>query len=147
LIPIGYPGLGIGRHDERREAMRRAAGIIVMALLAGLLSPMGGARGQTREFVIIFGTGASQLTPEGQGIVKLIAERAAAQNPATIAVAGYGDADAGGDTELADRRAATVIQALVDAGVAPGEIKQVPRKPPATATGIPVHKVTVTVAP
>lgn len=127
--------------------MRRAAGIFVVVLLAVLLSPLSGAPAKPPEFVILFGTGASRLTPEAQAIVKLVAERATAQQPASIAVAGYGDADAGDDTELADRRAEAVIHALVEAGIAPSRIRQVPRAPPAAATGIPVHKVTVTFTP
>lgn len=127
--------------------MRGAAGIIVMALLALLLAPSGPARAAAPDFVILFGTGEARLTPEAQAIVKLIARRAAEQKPAAIAVAGYGDADAGDDAALADRRAEAVIGALVDAGIAPSRIKEVPRAPPATATGIPVHKVTVSFAP
>lgn len=127
--------------------MRGAVRIVLAALLAVLAWPAPGTRAQSQEFVIIFGTGASQLTPEAEQIVTLIARRAAERPAATLAVAGYGDADAGDDAALADRRAAAVIRALVSAGLAPARIKQVPRAPPAAATGIPVHKVTVSLRP
>jgi outer membrane protein OmpA-like peptidoglycan-associated protein len=124
--------------------MRGAGRILLAALLAALLSLATGARAQAQDFVIIFGTGASQLTPEADAVVKLVAERAGEQHPASIAVAGYGDADNGEDSALAEKRAQAVIHALTEAGVSPGLIKEVPRAPPAAATGIPVHKVTVT---
>lgn len=127
--------------------MRRAARIVLVALLALLLPHAPGARAEPQEFVILFGTGAAQLTPEAQKIVALIADLAARQHPASIAVAGYGDADTGTDTALAERRAAAVVRALAAAGIAPGRIKEVPRAPPARAAGIPVHKVTVTFVP
>ena len=123
--------------------MRAAFRIALVALLA-LLPRAGHSETPSPDFVVLFGTGASQLTPEAQQIVTLAAQRAAQQHPTSIAVAGYGDADGGGDTELANSRAEAVIRGLVAAGVAPSEVKQVPPAPPATATGIPVHKVTVT---
>lgn len=123
--------------------MRGAVPFVVAALLAALPTP-GRTDVQKREFVIIFGTTAAGLTPQAQAIVKLIAERAAAEQPAAIDIAGYGDSDAADDRDLADRRAETVIHALIEAGVAPGQVKKVPPAPPASATGIPVHKVTAT---
>ncbi len=127
--------------------MRRAARIVLVALLALLPPHAPGARAEPQEFVILFGTGAAQLTPEAQKIVALIADLAARQHPASIAVAGYGDADTGTDTALAEQRAAAVVRALVAAGIAADRIKEVPRAPAARAAGIPVHKVTVTFAP
>jgi hypothetical protein len=125
--------------------MRRSARILLMALLAGsLLLSAGGARAEPEEFVIIFGTAASQLTPEAREIVTLIAKRAGAQHPAAIDVAGYGDSDTANDPALGDQRAEAVIHALIEAGVAASLIKKVPPAPPAAATGIPVHKVSVT---
>jgi hypothetical protein len=124
----------------------RAVGLLLVLLATLLLGPAG-ARAEGRDFVILFGTGASDITPEAQKIVALIAERAAAQHPAAIDVAGYGDADAGGDTPLAERRARAVIRALTAAGVAPSLLRQIPPAPPGKAAGIPVHKVTVTFAP
>jgi outer membrane protein OmpA-like peptidoglycan-associated protein len=127
--------------------MRAMGRIILAALVAALLSLSAGARAEPQEFVILFGTGVAELTPEAQKIVTLIAERAAAQHPASIAVAGYGDADNGADKALGERRAAAVTRALAAAGVAPPVIKEVPPTPPAQAAGIPVHKVTVSFAP
>lgn len=130
--------------------MRRGARIIIMAVLAALLLPSPLARAEAAErqdFVIIFGTGGAELTSEAQAVVRLVAARAGEQHPASIAVAGYGDADDGKDTDLANRRAEAVTRALVAAGIAPGLIKEAPRLPPAQATGIPVHKVTVSFAP
>ncbi|MGO8918684.1 MAG: OmpA family protein [Stellaceae bacterium] len=124
--------------------MRAAARIVLAALLAASLLAAGNAGAEPQEFVILFGTGASRLTPEAQAIVTLIASRAGTQHPAAIDIAGYGDSDTGDDAALAAARAAAVMHALTDAGVAPGLIKKVPPAPPATATGIPVHKVTVT---
>lgn len=124
--------------------MRAAIRIVVLALLAALPLATGAAGAETQEFVIIFGTGAAEITPEAQSIVKLIAERAKAQHPAAIAVAGYGDGDGGAeDKRLGDRRAEAVIHALAEAGIAADRIKEIPPRPEATATGIPVHKVTV----
>jgi OmpA family len=124
----------------------RGVGFLLVLLATLLLGPVG-ARAEGRDFVILFGTGASEITPEAQKVVTLIAERAAAQHPAAIDIAGYGDADAGGDTPLAERRAEAVIHALTAAGVAPALLRQVPPAPPAKAAGIPVHKVTVTFTP
>jgi len=121
----------------------RAAFRILLAALLALPLLVGRGQAQPSEFVVIFGTGGSQLTPEAQQVVTLAAQRAAEQHPASIAVAGYGDADNGGDADLANARAQAVIRGLVAAGVAAGQIKQVPPAPPATATGIPVHKVTI----
>lgn len=124
--------------------MRASARILAAALLAASLLSAGGARAERQEFVIIFGTAASRLTPEAQKVVTLIAQRADAQSPVAIDVAGYGDSDTGADAPLGDQRAEAVIHALVAAGVAPSRIKKVPPAPPAAATGIPVHKVSVT---
>ena len=124
--------------------MRGAVRSVLGAVLALLLWSAAGAATQAPDFVVIFGTGAAELSPEGQQVVALIAQRAKEQHPARIAVAGYGDADDGKDAALADRRASAVMRGLTSAGVAPALIKEVPRESPATATGIPVHKVTVT---
>ncbi len=121
--------------------MRAAVPILLAALLAAVLPPCAAAVAQKQEFVIIFGTAASRLTVEAQQIVRLIAKRAASEHPAAIDIAGYGDSDAADDAGLANRRAEAVIRALIRAGVAPSRIKKVPAALP--ATGIPVHKVTV----
>jgi len=124
--------------------MLRAVPVLVAALLAALALPAAEAGARKQEFVIIFGTATARLTPQAREIIGLIAQRAGAEHPAAIDVAGYGDSDTGEDADLANRRADAVIRALLEAGVAPSRIKKVPPAPPAAATGIPVHKVTAT---
>jgi outer membrane protein OmpA-like peptidoglycan-associated protein len=127
--------------------MRRLRLIASLSLLAATLLVGQGAHAQKQEFVIIFGTDRSELTPEAHKIIDLIAVRARAQHPAAIAIAGYGDGETAHDAVLGKRRADAVIRALEKAGIEQRTLKQVPPLPPDKATGIPVHKVTVTLLP
>jgi hypothetical protein len=125
--------------------MSRMIRIASLALLLALsVAP---AMALPQEFVIIFGTDQSDLTREAQQIVTLIAAQAREKHPATIAVSGYGDSDTGQDAALAENRADAVTRALVAAGISADTLKRVPPLPPEKATGIPVHKVTVTFDP
>lgn len=126
-----------------RTARIGAAALLVLELL------LGGPALARQYFVIIFGTDRSDLTHEAQQLVDLIAERTHERHLDTVAVAGYGDGigDPAKDAALAEQRAATIIKALEAAGVAPSLIKRTPALPLDQATGIPVHKVTVTLLP
>jgi len=101
---------------------------------------------QSRMFVVFFGTGEDRVTTEAEKVVAEAAAAAKEKSSAKLEVAGYGDDDHGRDTDLAARRAASVVRALTAAGVPQGRIETKPGAPPAEATGIPVHKVTVTLA-
>ena len=120
-----------------------------MAALLALGLLLGEAAQAGQQFTIIFGTGKSRLTHEARKIVTLIVKEARAQHSTSLAVAGYGDGfgDPAHDATLAEQRARSVIAALKHAGVAPAMIAQRPALPPDQATGIPVHKVTVTLLP
>jgi outer membrane protein OmpA-like peptidoglycan-associated protein len=104
---------------------------------------------QDQQFVVIFGTDKSALTPEAQSVVRLIAAQARMRHSSAVAVAGYGDGigDPAQDAALGKARAAAVRRALEAAGVAPAMLKETPPLPPDKAVGIPVHKVTVTLEP
>jgi outer membrane protein OmpA-like peptidoglycan-associated protein len=117
---------------------------IMVALTAALLAC---ATPQPRQFVIFFGTDQSNLTPEAQQLVSEIAAAAREQQPTSIAVAGYGDGTTAADAALADRRAETVIRALAGAGIDSKLIDKRPGLSPEQATGIPVHKATITFNP
>jgi outer membrane protein OmpA-like peptidoglycan-associated protein len=106
----------------------------------------GEAAAQSRMFVVFFGTGEDRLTAEAGKVVAEIAAAAKEKSGAKLEVAGYGDDDHGRDKDLAERRAASVVGALTAAGVPQARIETKPGSPPAEATGIPVHKVTVTLA-
>jgi outer membrane protein OmpA-like peptidoglycan-associated protein len=127
--------------------MRRLKLLASLSLLAAALLVGPAAYAQKQEFVIIFGTDRSEITSEAHKIIELIAARARAEHPAAIAVAGYGDGETAHDAVLGKRRAEAVIRALEEAGIAQRTLKRVPPLPPDKATGIPVHKVTVTLQP
>ena len=115
-------------------------------LLLAMVPLVAEAVAEARMFVVFFGTGEDRLTAEAE---KIVAEAASStkdkeKSGARLEVAGYGDNDQGRDKDLAARRAAAVVRALVAAGVAQSQIETKPGAPPAEATGIPVHKVTVT---
>jgi outer membrane protein OmpA-like peptidoglycan-associated protein len=127
--------------------MSRFKGVASVVLLAVALLLGAPAEAQTKQFVVIFGTDQSQLTPEAQKVIKLIATQARERHPAVIAVAGYGDGETVHDADLGKRRADTVIRALAAAGIERAKLKETPPLPPDKAAGIPVHKVTVTFQP
>jgi outer membrane protein OmpA-like peptidoglycan-associated protein len=127
--------------------MSRRNGVASVVLLAVALLLGAPAEAKTKQFVVIFGTDQSQLTPKAQKVIDLIATQARERHPAVIAVAGYGDGETVHDPDLGKRRADTVIQALTAAGVEPAKLKETPPLPPHKAAGIPVHKVTVTFQP
>jgi outer membrane protein OmpA-like peptidoglycan-associated protein len=123
--------------------MGRAISLALAMMLIGC------AAAPSRQFVVFFGTNDDRLTPEAREIVAQVAATARGQQATKVAVAGYGDGegDAAQDAALAERRSAKVVQALTDAGVDARTIQKRPGVPPAAATGIPVHKVTVTLDP
>jgi outer membrane protein OmpA-like peptidoglycan-associated protein len=127
--------------------MSRLKGVASVVLLALALLFGAPAEAQTKQFVIIFGTDQSQLTPEAQKVINLIAAQARERHPAVIAVAGYGDGETVHDADLGKRRADRVIRALEAAGIERAKLKETPPLPPDKAAGIPVHKVTVTFQP
>jgi outer membrane protein OmpA-like peptidoglycan-associated protein len=127
--------------------MSRRNGIACVVLLAMALLLGAPAEAQTKQFVIIFGTDQSQLTPEAHKVIDLIVTQARERHPAAIAVAGYGDGETVHDADLGKRRADTVIRALAAAGIERAKLKEAPPLPPNKAAGIPVHKVTVTFRP
>jgi outer membrane protein OmpA-like peptidoglycan-associated protein len=113
---------------------------LVLALLACAMP-------EPRQFVVFFGTDDSNLSPAAQQLVSEIAAAAREQHPNKIAVAGYGDGTTTHDAVLADQRAAGVIRALASAGIEASVIEKRPAVPADQATGIPVHKATVTFNP
>jgi outer membrane protein OmpA-like peptidoglycan-associated protein len=117
--------------------------ILLLGVLAATLL-IASAAAQSRMFVVFFGTDEDRLTVEAEKVVSEIAASAKETRGASVVVAGYGDDDHGRDKELAERRASAVVRALEAAGVAQNRIETRPGAPPAEATGIPVHKVTVT---
>jgi outer membrane protein OmpA-like peptidoglycan-associated protein len=118
-----------------------------LAAVAATLMLIGGAATEPRQYVVFFGTDDDSLAPAAQQLVAEIAAASRDRHAAKIAVAGYGDGAGAHDAALADRRAATVIRALATAGVEPSIIERRPAVPADQATGIPVHKVTVTLDP
>jgi len=113
-------------------------------LLLAIALLVANAFAQARMFVVFFGTGEDRLTAEAEKVVAEAAASAKEKSGARLEVSGYGDDDQGRDKDLAARRAAAVVGALAAAGVAQSRIATKPGAPPAEATGIPVHKVTVT---
>ena len=124
--------------------MRPIAAWSMVALTVALTAC---AMPERRQFVIFFGTDQSNLTPAAQQLVSEIAAAAREQRPTKIAVAGYGDGTTAADAVLGDRRAETVIQALAGAGIESKIIDKRPALSPEQATGIPVHKATITFNP
>jgi outer membrane protein OmpA-like peptidoglycan-associated protein len=123
---------------------RAAMGAWWMAMALMMAAPSGAAAAESREYVIIFGTGEAKLTAEAEKIISVIATAARKEKNAKIAVAGYGDGDGPNDTVLSIKRATVVTRALVHHGVDRVRIGNSPSLLPDKATGIPVHKVTVT---
>jgi outer membrane protein OmpA-like peptidoglycan-associated protein len=117
------------------------------AAFAVTMMLVGCAVSEPRQFVIFFGTDDDSLTPAAQQLVAEIAAAARDQHSAKMAVAGYGDGATARDAALGDRRATTVVRALAAAGVEPSSIEKRPAVAADQATGIPVHKVTVTLDP
>ena len=113
-------------------------------LLLAIVPLVADAMAEGRMFVVFFGTGEDRVTAEAEKVVTEIVAAAKATPGALLAVAGYGDDDQARDKELAARRAGAVVRALTAAGVQPDRIATKPGAPPPEATGIPVHKVTVT---
>jgi outer membrane protein OmpA-like peptidoglycan-associated protein len=119
----------------------------VIALSMVMTMMIGSASADPQQFIIFFGTNEYSLTPEAREVVSSIAAASHERRAARIAVAGYGDGNTAHDAVLGDQRAAAVERALVDAGVEAGSIVRSPPVLPGDATGIPVHKVTVTLRP
>ena len=113
-------------------------------VLLALVPLVAAAAEQARMFVVFFGTGEDRVTAEAEKVVTEIAAAAKTRTDALLHVAGYGDDDQARDKDLAERRAQSVVRALTAAGVPQSRIETEPGAPPAEATGIPVHKVTVT---
>jgi outer membrane protein OmpA-like peptidoglycan-associated protein len=131
-------------HVMARSRARPIVGWTMAALVMALTAC---AMSEPRQFVIFFGTGDDSLSPAAQQVVSQIAAMARDRHPAKIAVAGYGDGLTADDAALADRRATTVIRALADAGIDASIIEKRPGVSADQATGIPVHKATVTLDP
>jgi outer membrane protein OmpA-like peptidoglycan-associated protein len=129
---------------RQRLRARPMVGWAMAALVPALLAC---AMPEPRQFVVFFGTDDSRLSPAAQQLVSEIAAAARDQHPKKIAVAGYGDGTTTHDAVLADQRAATVIRALAGAGIEASIIEKHPGVPADQATGIPVHKATVTFNP
>ena len=102
---------------------------------------------ESRQFGVFFGTDDARLSLNAQQVTSEIAAAAREQHPSKIAVAGYGDGTTAHDAVLAEQRAAAVIQALTGAGIEARLIEKRPGVPADQATGIPVHKATVTFNP
>jgi outer membrane protein OmpA-like peptidoglycan-associated protein len=102
---------------------------------------------EPRQFIVFFGTDDFGLSPAAQQVIAELSAAARDQRPTKIAVAGYGDGSTAHDAVLADQRATAVIRALAGAGIDASVIEKRPPVPADQATGIPVHKATVTFNP
>lgn len=117
------------------------AAAITLALAA--CAPMNGPR----QMDVFFMTNEASLTPDGQQVVTEIAKLAREGKPSRIVVEGQADGGAPSDAALADKRAGTVVDALVAAGVDGGRITKVAAPAPGGVTGVAAHKVTVQLLP
>ncbi len=117
---------------------------LLSILLLAIVPFVADAVAEGRMFVVFFGTGEDRVTAEAEKVVAEAAAIAKEKTDARLEVAGYGDDDQARDKDLAERRARAVVRALTAAGVPQNRIATKPGAPPAEATGIPVHKVTVT---
>ncbi len=100
-----------------------------------------------RQLDVFFLTNDAKLTPDGQQVVAEIAKEARAGKPSRIVVEGEADGGTPSDAALADKRAGTVIDALVAAGVDAKSITKVAAPAPAGITGVAAHKVSVQLLP
>lgn len=119
--------------------------ILVAAMLVALAAcaPMSGPR----QLDVFFLTNEAVLTPDGQKVVTEAAKIAKEGKPSRIVVEGQADGGTPSDAALADKRAGTVVDALVAAGVGAGRITKVVSPAPAGVTGVAAHKVTVELLP
>ena len=96
--------------------------IMLMALSIALAActqqpPPGPEPQPTRVFTVYFDAGSAAITPTGQEIIGNVAEALRRDRPSKIIVEGQAFAGFPGDAELAVKRADTVVDALVKAGV------------------------------
>jgi len=102
---------------------------------------------QPRDYLAYFDTDSATLTPDGQRIVGTVASAVHDLSPAKIVVAGRADGSTAHDATLADQRATTVVQALVQQGVPAGKIEKQADAPPSGRTGVAAHQVVITILP
>jgi outer membrane protein OmpA-like peptidoglycan-associated protein len=94
------------------------------------------------QYVVFFRDGQAALTPDGNQIVQRIAEAAKQLHPGKIEVIGSNDGLAMTRENIADARAATVVQSLEQAGVKSTAIARAGSAQPA-GTGVAAHQVIV----
>jgi len=120
-----------------------------IAVLAALIVLAGCASRPTepRDFIIFFETDKASLTPEALLLVAQMATTAQAMTPSKITVEGRADGGTAHDATLADERAATIMRALVVAGIDARIIDKRPSAPPPGTTGVAAHQVIVQFLP
>jgi len=116
-----------------------AAALLVALAACGLSGP--------RQLDVFFHTNEARLTPDGQKVVDEIAKIARETGPSQIVVEGQADGGTPSDAALADKRAGTVVDALVAGGVDAKRITKVAAPAPAKITGVAAHKVVVQLLP
>jgi outer membrane protein OmpA-like peptidoglycan-associated protein len=127
--------------------MNRVALALVSVLgAAGAVTPAP-AQQQTQtcashQYVVFFRDGQAALTSDGDQIVQLIAAAAKQLHPGRIEVIGSNDGLSRGRVNVAARRAATVAQSLVKAGIKPTVIARAISVEP-SGTGLNAHRVAV----
>lgn len=87
------------------------------------------------------------LTPEAQKMVGEIAADAHRLEPSKIVVAGRADGETAHDATLADQRATTVMQGLVQQGVSAAMIEKQADAPSPERKGVAAHEVIVRFLP
>jgi outer membrane protein OmpA-like peptidoglycan-associated protein len=115
----------------------------VAALFTILAGVAGCATESGRDFPIFFPTDDMALTPDAQQAVANVAKLAGESHASRIVVSGDADGGTPHDAELAYRRAATVVQALQQAGIAAQHIQLQPGAPGPEQKGVAAHKVNV----
>ncbi len=127
--------------------MNRLALALVSALgAAGAITPAPAQQeAQTcasHQYVVFFRDGQAALTSDGDQIVQRIAAAAKQLHPSKVEVIGSNDGLSRGREYVADRRAATVAQSLVKAGIKPTVIARAISVEP-SGTGLNAHRVVV----
>jgi len=122
----------------------RLAGALAVLILAGCASE---PPAEPSRFLIFFRADEATLTADAREIVATIGTAWRQRHPAKVVVAGNADGATAHDATLADERAATVVRALVEAGIDANAIEKEPSAPPPGRTGYGAHQVGVEFRP
>ena len=116
-------------------------------VLLTALAACGTKLDQPRSFLVYFDTDSAALTADGTRIVGTIVDAVKENAPSKVIVAGRADGTTAHDATLADQRAATVMQALTQKGVAASKLEKEADAPPSGRSGVAAHQVVVTLLP